>query len=351
MGYPITQDNDTLKKVTLSKTSLNTTINQKVHINYSLDNSALISLKIIGPEGELIRILSDKILKEKGDHSETWDGKDDEGKNVPDEVYTYILEATDLNGNTVSIPELPFSHNWDVFDIHRSSYDEEKNILQYKLPFPCRVRIRIGTANGPMLNTLVDWEPRLKGDIIEHWNGFDHDNVINLWEQKDLRIIISAFALPLQNIVTYGNKKIEYVQYRQLKGNKIKTTNQEEWKNRPRTTSKAMSEILSPDIEVTFPRLESQGETDNNIIPNLKQKVIVNVSLNKENRKYISNTKYEIIFFVDGVFYAEEPIGTNPFNWLWTTKGIKPGKHMLSVNLVTFRDQIGTKNMMINIVE
>ncbi len=82
-------------------------------------------------------------------------------------------------------------------------------------------------------------------------------------------------------------------------------------------------------------------------IPILSKKTLVRIEV--LNRNLVSKSPYEIIFFLDDEFYAEEPSGISPFNWVWDLSNIKKGEHVFTVNLVTFNDQIGVINRKIKV--
>ncbi|MDI6793327.1 MAG: hypothetical protein QME81_10740 [bacterium] len=78
----------------------------------------------------------------------------------------------------------------------------------------------------------------------------------------------------------------------------------------------------SPRVVMTFPK-KVNLEEDN--ITVLKGKTLVHVELDKESKKYFQEMKFEIVFFLDGEFYAEEESGYSPYNWIWDTSQIKEG--------------------------
>ena len=82
-------------------------------------------------------------------------------------------------------------------------------------------------------------------------------------------------------------------------------------------------------------------------IPILSDRTRVRVELTPETLKWFAQKRYEIIFFVDGLFYAEEGQGYSPYTWLWTTKKIKPGVHLLTVNVASLTDQIGCESIFV----
>ena len=61
--------------------------------------------------------------------------------------------------------------------------------------------------------------------------------------------------------------------------------------------------------------------------------------------------QFEIILFIDNVFYAEEERGHLPFNFPAELTNLPPGEHLLTVNVVTFGDQIGIGSRKINVVK
>ena len=66
--------------------------NPSTKINYALSDDGSFSLKVYNIQGKLVRVLSSG-LGQKGRYSVIWDGKNNQGQNVPSGVYIYVLDS------------------------------------------------------------------------------------------------------------------------------------------------------------------------------------------------------------------------------------------------------------------
>ena len=83
----------------------------------------------------------------------------------------------------------------------------------------------------------------------------------------------------------------------------------------------------------------------------LKDKTLVKVELDEEDKVIFQNQQFEICFFLDHEFYAEDEAGYTPFNWVWDLSNVEEGEHVLTVNLSSFKDQIGIKSQKVRVVK
>ena len=91
--------------------------------------------------------------------------------------------------------------------------------------------------------------------------------------------------------------------------------------------------------------------TDEKGIPVLTGKTLVKVELDEKDRLFFQNQQFEICFFLDNEFYAEDEAGYTPFNWVWDLSNVSEGEHLLTVNLSGFKDQIGVLTRKVRVVK
>lgn len=70
-------------------------------IRYNLSKGAEVTLKILEKDGDPVRTLVAG-SQSSGEHTISWDGKDDAGKRVKEGTYTYQVWAVDAEGNPVA---------------------------------------------------------------------------------------------------------------------------------------------------------------------------------------------------------------------------------------------------------
>ncbi|MEN8130501.1 MAG: hypothetical protein ABFS45_09985, partial [Pseudomonadota bacterium] len=227
--------------------------------------------------------------------------------------------------------------------------DKLAGSIKYRLPQMSRVDIRIGLSGGPLLRKLLDWKPRPAGEISEYWDGKDKDKLFDLHGHPKSKMIITYFTLPDSSVITYGNKKIAFSDYIQGKDWPKKADRTTDWAKDKKISHHyriPRAKDSSPRISMDFPK--PVGTEDG--IPVLKGRSVVHVELDAKSKKIFQDSKFEIVFFLDGTFHAEEETGYAPYNWVWDTAQTKEGTYILTVNVSSFKDQIGIVSKKVKIV-
>jgi len=313
-----------------------------------------LQLEIYSSDNDLIRTLPLKELKPtQKQYDILWDGKDSSGELVPNEAYFPVIKLTSLSDKTHIVDTRIHSGGEEVFDF-------EKNIgtgsIEYTLPIASRVLIRAGIKNGPMLRTIIDWEPRTAGFHAERWNGQDLDKVIAIEQNPQSSYLIIGYQLPNHSIITYANTKESYRAYRERKKLSIKvlTIGKKEIERGGKTIP---PEFYNPVLKQKSPRinvslLDIKKRQEKAEITGFDE-IIIEVKLSSLDEMYLDQERYEISFFVDNEFIAEEEQGYVPFTWRWSPgrQGIKPGKHVLTVNVSGYNGQVGVKNIPFTLIE
>jgi hypothetical protein len=62
------------------------------HIRFRIEETAAVRLEVYAPSGRRIATLADGVV-EAGEHTRSWNGRDDDDRPVPAGVYFYRLEA------------------------------------------------------------------------------------------------------------------------------------------------------------------------------------------------------------------------------------------------------------------
>lgn len=335
--------------VALSATSFNPSRGDKIECRYSLSRDARVTVKIFDADQQLVRTLISDNQRTSGQNKETWDGKDLDGMVVPNEAYFFNIEAEDSERHRVVYDPIVFSGG-ESADLSHGEFDHDNGTLSYKLSKPSRVLLRAGIPGGSLLKTIVDWQPRLAGEITEYWNGKDEDNLIDVWNSPRHAMILTYMTLPDTSAITIGNDKIGYRAYKL----NLKTPRPIK-EDRPMLNLRKLSPhfLKSRLTDRAFKVLLSFPELNNavsNEVPTAKDKMLIRVDVPEEDRDVPLNQQYEIIIFIDSVFFAEEERGHLPFNYPLELKNLPPGEHLLTVNVITFGDQIGIGSRKINVI-
>jgi hypothetical protein len=337
--------------VKTSAASFNPSRGDRLEVLYNLSRDATVTVRAYDADRQLVRTLADAAPRKTGQNREVWDGKDVDGSVVPNEAYFFCVEADDGSGQKVVYDPVTFSGG-ESADITQGEVSRETGTLTYKLSQPSRVLMRAGIPGSALLKTVVDWQPRVAGEITEYWNGKDEDNLVDVLNVPNYLLVLTYFTLPDTSVITIGNAKYDYRAYKS--GLKSPRPPKEE---RPMTNGRKLSpHFLKPRVTdrafkmvLTFPELApAAGEGD---VPEVRDKLLVRAAPADSDRDVTLDQQFEIILFIDNVFYAEEERGHLPFNFPVELTSLPPGEHVITVNVVTFGDQIGIGSRKIKTVK
>lgn len=336
--------------VSTSASSFNPSRKDKIDFRYKLSRDARITVKVFDADQQLIQTLASDSQRKSGQNKETWDGKDLDGMVVPNEAYFFCVEAEDSSNSKVVYDPVTFSGG-EAADITQGQFSRETGTLNYKLSQPSRVLLRSGVPGSALLKTIVDWKPRVASEITEYWNGKDEDSLIDVWNMQNHLLILTYMTLPETSVITVGNDKYDYRTYRAS----LKTPRPVK-EERPMMNARKISPHFFKSrltdrafkVRLTFPELDKEGSGE---IPTAKDKLMVRIDIPNEDKDVPLNQQYEIILFIDAIFYAEEERGHLPFNYPLELTNLPPGEHVLTVNIITFGDQIGIGSRKIKVAQ
>ena len=103
---------------------------------------------------------------------------------------------------------------------------------------------------------------------------------------------------------------------------------------------------LEPRFKLDIP--STIGKTENGV-PQVAGKVPVKLSLHPDVKKVITEQRYEMLFFVDFKFFTEEEEGYSPYTWMWNTKLVTNGEHILTVNVCTLAGQVSSFSVKVDV--
>jgi len=323
----------------------NPTDGETITISYRLSRPAKAIIKIFDPEMCLIKNLLPEDIETTELNKVAWDGRDFEERIVPDEAYFFTIEAMDHQGNIAFYDPTTFSGG-EYFSPN-VIFDPISKKVTYELPKDAWVRIRAGISEGPLLKTIVNWAPRFAGKNEESWDGKDESGNIDVLSQKGYRLMAEAITLPENSILTYGNSDYNYYEYKT-------EIAPERPKKRERPLFKSEKILMGSQLEgprEVFPRpkfriqLPEDLEKTKDGLPILRGKTALKIVLDEEVKKIITEQRYEIIFFVDFKFISEEEGGYSPYTWLWDTRGVSNGKHIVTVNVATLTGEVESASL------
>ena len=205
-----------IRDVSVTPPFFNPTAGQSVAIQFHAGASGPATVTILDRDRFTIRKLAARAVT-PGLATFSWDGRDEEGVVVPNEAWNVRIEL----GEAVHDPSLDFHPQLD--DPQPRTYSRPDGILSYRLARPARVHIEAGQASpnpknngraeGPILKTIVNSEPRVSGAVVEKWNGFDESGTIRVSDLPNFVVSVLAVSLPENSIITGGNRRETFLDY------------------------------------------------------------------------------------------------------------------------------------------
>lgn len=331
----------------LSGTEINSSGGGTVSYTVRTDAPGKLTLELLTADGDVVRRLT-RASAAAGEHVLVWDGKDERGQPLPDEAYCAraLLEADGKK----QVDDPCARSGGEMLSGMNPSYASTGEIT-YLLEHPARVLIRVGYRQGAMMRSLAVWRPRQAGTNVQRWNGFDEAGTIDLRNDR-LSLVLVAFRLPDFTVITTGQPTLDYRSWRKAQG----------WPERAET--QAGGSAAQP-LERNGLRISSQHyaarykDADPRILLKLTTRdggpvtldaplpedVRVSVDLHPEDRWLMQEQLYEVGFFLNGDFMAEEENGYVPIAWIWNTRSLAAGRHLLTVNFTGFSGKVGSATL------
>jgi hypothetical protein len=205
--------------VNVSPPFFNPSLGQAVSVVFKTTTAGTLTLTVLDRDGFPIRKLP-PISSAAGEQKVAWDGRDDKGDVVPDEAYSVRIELAGGDVRAVYDPMTAYSPI--VEEPSKRTYSRLDGILGYSLTRSARVHIEAGQAKfdpkskraeGPILKTVVDRQPRTSGSVVEKWNGMDESGTIFVPDLPNFVVSIVATSLPLPALITVGNRTQSFESY------------------------------------------------------------------------------------------------------------------------------------------
>jgi len=343
---------------------------ESVDIFFHLSQPAGVTVQVFDSDYFLIATLEGNRPAFAGTNHTRWNGRDADGMVVPDEAYYFVIEARNEEGQDVSYDPALFSGG-ETLTIWAPQLDKEKGVIRYSLSKAARVRIRAGIHNGPLLKTLLDWAPRPAGGHECSWDGRDGSGGSMVWGQDRFVLSVWAFTLPDNSIITEGNP-VGYLKYWSRAAEKDRMPlmafrlateqGQKAHLKAKEVLRKAVqgrgqqidNDFLAsrfmnrdPEFTLTLRGTDTSAEGADPIVDGATAEV--EIRLTEETRALLSEQRYEYVLYVDYLLQTEVETGHSPYTWVLDTTGLRPGRHVLTVNVATLNGQVGTASTWIDV--
>jgi hypothetical protein len=195
------------------------------------------------------------------------------------------------------------------------SYDNNTGTLIYTLSGPALVRVRFGQDNnGPLLINLVDWEEQNEGAHKFVWDKKDKSGRVDFSSRRGL--MASVFTLPMD-----AQKRAAY-------------------------TGPVRGLRKAPGIHLEFP---ASPDHSINEVPVVSGLVPVRVIVDEKDKKWLTDVKYGVNFFIDSAYLLTDQEGTTPYTYSLETQRLRNGLHTVTVNITAYSGEIATASRMIKV--
>lgn len=341
--------------------SFNPTAGETASMRLVLSRPARVSLTLWGPNHELIAQPANQKPLPAGISTIVWDGRDVDGRIVPDEAYTFEVQAA--SGDQTDLWDPLLTSGGDRVIAGNLDIPSESRIT-YELPRPSRVLVRAAVDEGPLVRTLVNWEPRAAGLCIEEHDGLDVDGLRRLEGIPGVRFGVMAFALPDKAILATGNRKLDYRRYfedtAKLRRRKARVVRDQgpttiispHWllpphlNKDPRLSLRFVEVEKEPTTQPARPLSTRPATATAPAPPPVKltgASTLIRVDMpDADERAFMNNQKFELIIYVNDRRILEVEQGHVPFNYPWDLTTLPAGRHLLTVNVSSFRNHVGT---------
>ena len=101
-------------------------------------------------------------------------------------------------------------------------------------------------------------------------------------------------------------------------------------------------------VKLTFPDFDQPSGPST--IPAIRDNALIQLSIADQDREVIAGQQFEIMIHTDTNFLMEEERGYLPFTAPLEVKSLPPGEHTLTINLITFGDQIAVASRKFRVV-
>ncbi|HPB68778.1 MAG TPA: hypothetical protein PLT76_08030 [Candidatus Omnitrophota bacterium] len=195
------------------------------------------------------------------------------------------------------------------------SYDNKTGTLVYTLSGPALVRVRFGQDNnGPLLINLIDWEEQDEGGHKVVWDKKDESKRVDFSSRRGL--MASVFTLPWD-----PQKRAAY-------------------------TGAVRGLRKAPGIHLLFP---ASSNNSINEVPIVNGLVPVRVIVDGKDKKWLTDVKYGVSFFLDSAHLLTDQEGISPYTYFLDTQRLRNGQHIVTVNITAYSGEIATASRMIKV--
>ncbi len=228
-------------------------------------------------------------------------------------------------------------------DVVDCRWDAEKQRVEYLLPKAACLRIRAGLVDSAYVDEVLPWEAQPAGRKSIPWVGATDNPVVReMIGRPDFQVRVLALTLPANlvadqrlrtgrfagNATPSAELPAGYADRAVMAGGTLYST----VRRRSQIT-------IADDYSLT---LGSQPAAGRGVV-NLR------LDCSEADRGRLLNQRFEVMVFIDGVFLMEDETALLPFNYRLSTRGLAPGRHLVTMNVLDAQGVPGTASHFIQV--
>lgn len=254
---------------------------------------------------------------------------------VPKGVWLFCLVASDRARQRLSVyPQTP--GGGELIQVRESSLDPENKRIQYVLPRAACVRVRVGFHEGLYLQPILAGEVQAAGPHTVAWDGTGQGGLFtNLYRHPSVQASILALSLPVNILATEDRSQWRAEGSAPAPSPSLPAyladLKQPPWFS-PGTEVKPPGYLIADDYTLA---LEAQPDAATRIVE-------IRVDCSPANRGRLFNKRFELMLFLDTTFLVEDERSQLPFSYRMSTRGLAPGRHILTANVIDADSAVGT---------
>lgn len=307
--------------------------NEIYQFKFAMQAPGSVSLELLSADNDVIATPLNNKRFSAGTHTAKWDGRDEQGNLVPDEVYTPRLIITTSNTRYIDEP-----HQYSGGEILKNlQWETEEKTISFTLPQPSRVLIRTGINDGPVMRVLKHWQAAASGRSTIRWDGYDKNQVEYFADHPKRWSVVMAYEIPQYAVITDGNDSISYRDYRSKRdwqAPDIDLSGIELQRNGVRLSKDYfLPRQFQPDVQIS---VDSQHKANQFNLPVASDSLRLHIDVPTEDRWILDSSFYETSLYLDYQFMSEEEQGFVPMVWDVDITRLSAGRHFATVQLFGF---------------
>jgi hypothetical protein len=260
---------------------------------------------------------------------------------APKGTYLFGLVASGPGHERVGVyPKSP--GGGEIIHVRESELNPEKGTISYTLPRAACVRLRAGFRDGLYLQPIISGEAQPAGQNTVAWDGSSQAGLFtNLYQHPAVHVSILAVSLPANILVSQplanSGSNDQTVPALGPLPSHLADLASPPWLDVDE--KKRANFLIADDYTLSIETLQDAAT----------RTVEIRTDCLSANRSRLFNQRFELMLFLDTTFLVEDEHSQLPFSYRMSTRGLVPGRHILTANVIDSVGSVGTVSKEFNI--